>query len=72
MTETVPVTDQGGNTIGNAVEIFENGDFNTTYPPDGATEDACVVVKLFGVTDRRRVVVVDVRKADVLRDHPAR
>ena len=47
----MPVTDQGENTIGNAVEIFENGDFNTTYPPDGATEDACVVVKLFGVTD---------------------
>ena len=56
--------------IGNAVQVFENGNFDTSYLPDGATEDACVVVKLFGVTDTDGVVV-DVRKADILRDHPA-
>ena len=68
----VPVTDQVGNTIGEAVEVFENGLFNTPYPADGATEDSCVVVKLFGITDSGGVVVIDVRKADILRDHPAR
>ena len=68
----VPVTDQVGNTIGQEVEVFENGLFSTPYPPDGATEDSCVVVKLFGVTDSGGVVVIDVRKADILRDHPSR
>ena len=63
----VPVTDQVGNTIGQGVEVFENGLFNTPYPADGATEDACVVVKLFGVSDSGGVVVIAVRKADILR-----
>ena len=39
---------------------------------DGITDDACIVVKLFAVTSTGGVVVVDVRKADILRDHPAR
>src|SRR5690606_15325391 len=69
---TTPVTDQRGAFIGNAVQIFENGDFTQPIPPDGASEDACIVVKLFGVTDTGGVVVVDVRKADVLREHPQR
>ena len=69
---TVAVTDQAGTMIGDAVQVFENGDFDTPYPENGATEDRCVVVKLFGVTDSGGVVVIDVRKADVLRDHPAR
>ena len=69
---SVPVTDQVGATIGGAVQIYENGDFETPYAPDGATEDSCIVVKLFGVTNTGGVVVVDVRKADILREHPSR
>ena len=61
-----------GATIGDAIQIYENGDFETPYAPDGATEDTCIVVKLFGVTDTGGVVVVDVRKADILREHPSR
>ncbi len=38
----------------------------------GPTEDSCIVVKLVGITDAGGVVVVDVRKSDLLRDHPAR
>ena len=70
--QAIPVADQTGTFIGNAIQIFENGNFATPYPPDGLTEDACIVVKLFGVTDTGGVVVVDVRKADILRDHPSR
>jgi hypothetical protein len=71
---TIPVTDQVGNTIGRAVSIFLNGNFDTPYPATQptATDDRCIVVKLFGVTSTGGVVVVDVRKADILRDHPAR
>jgi hypothetical protein len=71
---TEDVTDQEGHFIGQAVEIFANGDFNTPWPADGATptEDRCIVLKLFGVTDSGGVVVVNVRKSDILRNHPAR
>jgi hypothetical protein len=69
---TIPVTDQAGNAIGNAIQIFENNDFERPIPPDGITDDRCIVVKLFGVTSSGGVVVVDVRTADILRDHPAR
>lgn len=67
------VTDQAGNLIGQAVEVYANGNFDTPHPANGGpTEDACIVVKLFGVTDSGGVVVVDVRKSDVLRNHPTR
>jgi hypothetical protein len=69
---TTPISDRFGNPIGGAVEIFANGDFNAPHPPDGPTEDLCIVLKLFGVTDTGGVVVVDVRKSDILRNHPAR
>lgn len=70
---TIPVTDQAGRTIGRAVSIFENGDFDRPFAASNSpTDDRCIVVKLFGVTDTGGVVVVDVRKADILRDHPAR
>ena len=47
----VPVTDQVGNTIGQeSRSVRERQLFSTPYPPDGATEDSCVVVKLFGVS----------------------
>jgi hypothetical protein len=70
--QTTPVTDRYGNSVGAAVEIFANGDFGSPHPPDGATQDLCVVLKLFGVTDAGGVVVVDVRKSDILRNHPSR
>ena len=57
------------------MEIFRNGDFNDPWPADGGvggTEDRCVVLKLYGTTDVGGVVVIDVRKSDILRDHPAR
>jgi hypothetical protein len=69
------VTDQTGRTIGSTVEIFQGGDFNNPWPVDGGaggTEDRCVVLKLYGLTDVGGIVVIDVRKSDVLRDHPAR
>jgi hypothetical protein len=67
------VLDDVGNNIGDAVEIFQGGDFNTPHPAGGGpTEDSCIVVKLVGITDVGGVVVVDVRKSDVLRLHPSR
>lgn len=69
---STPVTDQAGRYIGDAVQLYENGDFNSPIGPNGITEDRCVVVKLFGTTSSGGVVVVDVRKADVLREHPER
>jgi hypothetical protein len=69
---TIPITDTNGLGLGEAIEIFENGDFARPYPPNGATNDLCVVLKIFGVTDSGGVVVVDVRKSDILRNHPSR
>ncbi|RMH21080.1 MAG: hypothetical protein D6701_03025, partial [Gemmatimonadetes bacterium] len=70
---TTPVFDQVGNFIGDAIEIFEAGNFQMPHPAQGGpTEDACVVVKLFGVTDSGGVVTINVRKSDVLRNHPSR
>jgi hypothetical protein len=69
---TTEVRDVTGNPIGQAVEIFASGDFSQPYPPDGPTEDLCVVLKLFGITDSGGVVVVDVLKSDILRNHPSR
>ncbi|MDT8341846.1 MAG: hypothetical protein RQ751_10065, partial [Longimicrobiales bacterium] len=69
---TSPVTDRRGNTIGNAVLMYNANDFTQPMDAAGASEDACVVVKLFGVTSAGGVVVIPVRKADVLREHPNR
>ena len=70
---TRTVFDQVGANIGEAVEIFQGGDFNLPHPASGGpTEDACIVVKLVGITDVDGVVVVDVRKSDILRLHPSR
>jgi hypothetical protein len=69
------VADQEGRPIGSAVEVFRNGDDSDPWPEDGAgggTEDRCVVLKLFGTTTGGGVVVIDVRKSDLLRDHPSR
>ncbi len=69
---TLPVTDMHGTFIGNAIQVYEGGDFRRPIVPDGITEDSCIVVKLFGTTSGGGVVVIDVRKADVLREHPER
>jgi hypothetical protein len=69
---TVPVTDKRGNYIGDAVQLYTGGDFNNPIGPTGASEDRCVVVKLFATTSVGGVVVIDVRKGDVLRNHPER
>ena len=69
---SIDVTDQAGNFIGQAVQVYEGEDFNSPIVPNGITEDRCVVVKLFGTTSSGGVVVVDVSKADILREHPER
>ena len=67
------VLDNTATPIGSAIEIFAGGNFNTPHPAAGGpTEDACIVVKLVGITDVGGVVVVDVRKSDVLSLHPSR
>ncbi len=68
---TVGVTDQAGNAIGNAVKIYNNEDFTDPMFGDaGETDDTCIVVKLFATTSAGGVVVVPVRKADMLKYHP--
>jgi hypothetical protein len=70
---TVAVNDRDGNFIGDAIEIFNNNNFDDPHPAAGGpTEDSCVVVKLFGISDAGGVVIVNVRKSDVLRLHPSR
>ncbi|HKK93566.1 MAG TPA: hypothetical protein VJ925_09030, partial [Longimicrobiales bacterium] len=69
---TVPVFDRDGDLIGDAVQIYQGGRFESPIAPDGFTQDECIVAKVFAVTSAGGVVVVPIRKADVLRDHPAR
>jgi len=70
---TRAVFDQSGDNIGEAIAIFAGGDFNTPHPASGGpTEDACIVVKLVAITDVSGVVVIDVRKSDVLNLYPSR
>lgn len=69
---TIPVQDLAGQAIGNAIRIYTNGDFTQPIPPTGATNDSCVVVNLFAVTESDGVVVIPVRKADILKYHPNR
>ena len=69
---TMPITDRAGRFVGDAIQIYEGGSFNTPIAPDGITDDRCIVMKLFATTSGGGVVVIDVRKADVFREHPAR
>jgi DNA-binding beta-propeller fold protein YncE len=69
---SLPVTDQVGNPIGNAVQLYEGGLFDQPIPPTGVSEDDCVVVQLFAITSANGVVVVPVRKSEVLKYHPNR
>jgi hypothetical protein len=69
---TVPVSDRDGNLVGRAVQLYGAGGFSDPIPADGVSQDACVVVKLFGTSTSGGVVIIPVRKADILRNHPAR
>ena len=55
--------------LGTATRIFDDG---LGFSINDALDDRCVVVKLAGVTADGGVVVVDVTKADVVRNHPDR
>jgi hypothetical protein len=69
---TVPVADKVGNSIGNAIQLYNGGQFTSPIPPDGITDEACIVMKLFGITSAGGVVVVPVRKSEILKYHPNR
>ncbi len=69
---TTPITDRRGNFIGDAIRLYLDADGVQPIPPDGITEDDCIVAKVFATTSAGGVVVVPIRKADVLRSHPAR
>jgi hypothetical protein len=58
--------------VGNAIRLYENEDFTLPILPSGATDEQCVVVKLFATTSAGGVVVVPVKKADVFKRHPNR
>lgn len=40
--------------------------------PDPGTDEECTVVKLVGITDQGGVAVINVTKADMVRNHPSR
>jgi hypothetical protein len=69
---TLPVTDQAGNPIGNAIQLYEGGAFDKPIAATGISEDDCTVVRLFAVTSANGVVVVPVRKSEILKYHPNR
>jgi DNA-binding beta-propeller fold protein YncE len=69
---SVAVSDMNGNSIGDAVQLYSGNDFTSPIAPDGITEDSCIVMKLFATTSAGGVVVINVRKADVFREHPER
>jgi len=69
---TIPVADQAGTPIGNAVQLYSGGEFTQPLGPEGVTDDSCVVVRLFAITSAGGVVVVPVRKSEILKYHPNR
>jgi len=69
---TTPVFDRSGTLIGDAVQLYNGGSFSSPIVPDGITEDNCIVLKVYATTSAGGVVVVPIRKADILRDHPVR
>jgi len=69
---TLPVTDIRGDPIGNAIQLYTGGEFTLPIPADGITDDSCIVVKLFAITSAGGVVVVPVRKSEILKYHPNR
>lgn len=67
------VFNRAGRNLGSAIRIYQDADGQLPYPvTGGATDDECIVLKLFGITSGGGVVVVDVRKGDIVREHPSR
>jgi len=69
---TIPVTDQVGNYIGDAIQLYTAGTYQLPIGEDGITDESCIVVNLFGITSAGGVVVVPVRKSEILKYHPNR
>jgi hypothetical protein len=69
---TIGVTGIAGNSIGNSIQLYDGEEFTTPLPATGTTDDACIVVRLFATTSADGVVVVPVRKTDILKYHPNR
>ncbi len=69
---TLPVQDQAGNPIGETIRLYENEDFTLPISTDGVTDESCIVVNLYAITSAGGVVVVPVRKSDILKYHPNR
>jgi YVTN family beta-propeller protein len=71
---TIPVSNLAGRRIGEAIQLYRDGNFLQPLAPDGegTTDDRCVVVKLFATSSAGGVVVIDVRKSDIFREHPWR
>ncbi len=70
---TTPVINRSGQVVGEAIDIFSDAFGNVPHPAEGGpTDDSCIVLKLYGTTSVGGVVVVDVRKSDILRNHPMR
>jgi hypothetical protein len=71
--QSLAVFNRAGRNLGSAIRIYQDQDGQLPYPAvGGATDDECIVLKLFGITSGGGVVVVDVRKGDIVRDHPLR
>ncbi|HSW31871.1 MAG TPA: hypothetical protein VLH75_20475 [Longimicrobiales bacterium] len=69
---SVDIRNRRNEPLGKAVQLYANSVFETPLIGNTITEDRCVVMKLFGITSAGGVVVVDVRKADIFREHPNR
>lgn len=59
----------GAAAVGQTVQVYSDANGVTL---NAGSDDGCIVVKLVGITDSGGVVVIDVRKADLTRFHPAR
>jgi len=59
-------------TIGDAIQLYNGGDFTLPIAEGGITDESCVVVRLFAITSANGVVVVPVRKSEILKYHPNR
>ena len=65
---TEPVFNGTGDMVGNAIDIYADAQGTMPHPAEGGpTDDRCVVLKLYGITSAGGVVVVDVRKGDIVR-----
>ena len=61
------MTDRYGNALGNAIQLYAGADDSSPIPANGISDDACIVANVYAITDIGGVVVVPIRKADILR-----